>query len=203
MDSASSDPKFLLEAADAIWSLDLDAPSGIGDISQTAPQMETPIARRSPKWVFVRERPESCNEAFSVPRGSTTEDDMTSVVIDLPAMYADHHVVEVRRILFEVPGVEEVDASSAFQVVKIEYDPDKTSEDIIKQILDQNGYLGDLPVPRESGKPAVGSDGDTYFRHTAAYEAAGTTISFGQEIATSKRPLWPCPGMSPAPKTDE
>ncbi len=128
---------------------------------------------------------------------------MTSVTIDVPLMYADHHVVEVRRILFEVPGVETVDASSAFQVVKIEYDPDKTSEDIIKQILDQNGYLGELPVPLESGKPAVGSDGDTYFRHTAASKAAGKAISFEQEIAASGRPLWPCPGMGPAKKTDE
>ena len=124
---------------------------------------------------------------------------MTSVAIDVPVMYADHHVVEVRRILFEVPGVEAVDASSAFQVVKIEYDPDKTSEDILKQILDENGYLGDLQVPLESGKPAVGSDGDTYFRHTAASKAAGKAISFGQEIAASGRPLWPCPGMGPRP----
>ena len=60
-----------------------------------------------------------------------------------------------------------------------------------------------LQVAMESGEPAVGSDGETYFRHTAAYEAAGTTISFGQEIAASKRPLWPCPGMSPARKMDE
>ena len=128
---------------------------------------------------------------------------MTSVAIDLPLMFADHHVVEVRRILFEIPGVEEVNASSSFQVVKVEYDPEKTSEDILKQALDKNAYLGDLEVPLESGKPAVGSDEKTYFRHSAAYEAAGPTISFGQEIATSKRPLWPCPGMSPAPKMDE
>ena len=66
---------------------------------------------------------------------------MTSVTIDVPLMYADHHVVEVRRILFEVPGVNELDASSAFQAVKIEYDPEKTSEDILKQVLDKNGYL--------------------------------------------------------------
>jgi copper chaperone CopZ len=123
------------------------------------------------------------------------EDDMTSVEIDVPVMYADHHVVEVRRILFEIPGVDAVDASSAFQIVKIEYDPDKTSEDALKQILDDNGYLGGLQVPAESGKPAVGSDGETYFRHTATYEAAGTTISFGQVVPASGRPLWPCPGM--------
>ena len=128
---------------------------------------------------------------------------MTSVAIDVPVMYADHHVVEVRRILFGTPGVKTVDASSAFQVVKIEYDADKTSEDALRQILATNGYLGDLEVPQESGKPAVGSDGDTYFRHTAASEAAGNAISFGQEIAASGRPLWPCPGMSPAPTKDE
>ncbi len=128
---------------------------------------------------------------------------MTSVTIDVPLMYADHHVIEVRRILLEIPGVNAVNASSAFHVVKIEYDPDKTSEDALKQILDQSGYLGDLQVPLESGKPAVGSDGDTYFRHTATYETAGTVISFGQEITASGRPLWPCPGMGAPPTTDE
>jgi copper chaperone CopZ len=131
------------------------------------------------------------------------EDDMKSVAIDVPLMYADHHVVEVRKILFEVSGVEAVDASSAFQVVKIEYDPDKTAEDILRQILGESGYLGDLEVPQESGKPAVGSGGDTYFRHTVASEAAGTPISFGQEITASERPLWRCPGMRPARTKDE
>jgi len=128
---------------------------------------------------------------------------MTSVTIEVPLMFADHHVVEVRRILFEIPGVEEVNASSAFQVVKIEYDPDKTSEDIVKKTLDENGYLGELQTPLESGKPAVGSDGETWFRHTAAYKATGTEISFGQEISASGRPLWPCPGMGVRPKMDE
>jgi len=131
------------------------------------------------------------------------EDDMTSVTIDVPLMYADHHVVEVRRILLEAPGVNAVNASSAFHVVKIEYDPDKTSEDGLRQLLDENGYLGDLEVPRETGKPAVGSDGEAYFRHSAAHEAAGSDLSFGQEIAASKKPLWPCPGMGPAPTMDE
>jgi copper chaperone CopZ len=131
------------------------------------------------------------------------EDDMTSVAIDVPLMFADHHVVEVRRILFEIPGVEEVNASSSFQVVKVEYDPDKTSEDIVKRKLDENGYLGDLQVPLESGKPAVGSDEKTWFRHTAAYKVTGTEISFGQEITASQKPLWPCPGMGARPKMDE
>jgi copper chaperone CopZ len=128
---------------------------------------------------------------------------MASVAIDVPLMYADHHVVAVRRILLEVPGVDAVNASSAFHVVKVAYDADKTSEDAIKKLLDENGYLGELQTPLESGKPAVSSNGDAYFRHTAAYEVAGTELSFGQEISSSGRPLWPCPGMGPARTMDE
>jgi copper chaperone CopZ len=114
-------------------------------------------------------------------------------------MYADHHVTEVRRILLAIPGVEEVNASSAFQVVEIEYDRDKTSEDTLKQALDESGYLGDLHTPAESGKPAAGRDGNTYFRHTAAYKSTGAKISFEQKVTSSGRPLWPCPGMGAHP----
>jgi copper chaperone CopZ len=130
-------------------------------------------------------------------------DDMASVAIDLPVMYADHHVAEVRRILFEVPGVETINASSAFQTVQIGYDPEKTSEEVLTQTLDAAGYLGELPIPAESGEPAVGRDGTTYFRHSAAYETAGTAVSFGQEINSTGRALWPCPGMGPSPKMDD
>jgi len=131
-----------------------------------------------------------------------TGEGMTSITIDVPVMYADHHVVEVRRLLFEIPGVDAIDASSAFQVVEIEYDPEKTSEEVLKQTLDDAGYLGDLSLPAESGQPAVGRDGTTYFRHTAAYETAGTPVAFGQEIISVGRPLWPCPGMVPGPTMD-
>jgi copper chaperone CopZ len=128
---------------------------------------------------------------------------MTSLVVDVPAMYADHHVVEVRRILSEISGVEAITASSAFRVVEIEYDADKTSEDALTTALDGAGYLGELPTPSESGEPAVGREATTFFRHTAAVETAGNTVSFGQDITHTGRPLWPCPGMGPALAMDE
>lgn len=128
---------------------------------------------------------------------------MTSITVDVPGMYADHHVVEIRRILFEVPGVTAINASAAFRLAEIEYDPEKTSEDALSRTLDQAGYLEDLLTPTESGEPAVGRDGTTYFRHTAAVEAAGSVISFGQEIVTAGRPLWPCPGMGTRSSMDE
>ena len=78
---------------------------------------------------------------------------------ELPAMYADHHVVEVRRILLETPGVEDVYASSAFQVAEVTYDPDTTSESAIAQKLEEAGYLGDFVVTAEAGKPAISKTG--------------------------------------------
>ena len=33
---------------------------------------------------------------------------MEVLTLELPAMYGDHHVVEVRRILLEIPGVDNV-----------------------------------------------------------------------------------------------
>jgi copper chaperone CopZ len=128
---------------------------------------------------------------------------MNRVVFDVPMMYADHHVVEVRRILLEDSGVGTVNASSAFHVVEVSFDPDKTSEEALRSKLDEAGYTGDLEIPSESGQPAIGRNGDAYFRHTAAYESVGTVISFGQEIASAGRPLWPCPGMAPAQSMDE
>ncbi len=60
---------------------------------------------------------------------------MASVMIDVPAMYADHHVVEVRRILLDVPGVRAVYASSAFGVVEIDFDAEHTSSEALERRL--------------------------------------------------------------------
>jgi copper chaperone CopZ len=130
---------------------------------------------------------------------------MKKLVLEVPAMYGDHHVLEVRRILLEAPGVETVDASSAFQIVEVGFDPEKSSEEVLRQRLDEAGYLADLQVPMESGIPAVSPDtnGGTYFRHSAAYETVGNVIAFGQAVSVSGRSLWPCPGMGPVQTMDD
>lgn len=124
---------------------------------------------------------------------------MEKITIDLPTMYADHHVLEVRRILLEIPGVEDVYASSAFRVVEITYDPDKVSKDDLVAALDQAGYSGDLPVPVEMGALAVQGNGGKrpFFRHTTTYETTRNVVSFQQRVNYEGRPLWPCPGMGP------
>lgn len=123
---------------------------------------------------------------------------MEKLTLNLPTMYGDHHVTEVRRILLEINGIEDVYASSSFQVVEVSYDAGQVDAGKIKSKLEDAGYTEELPVPLEAGVAAYGresEDGDYFFRHTAAYEQTNSTVSFAQHVGHSGRPLWPCPGM--------
>jgi copper chaperone CopZ len=129
---------------------------------------------------------------------------MQTKSFDVPAMYGDHHVSDVRRILLEVPGVTDVYASSAFRVVEVTYDESKVNDLQFQTKLEDAGYMGDWLFHTESGK-AVGSAEDTgqFMRHTAVYEQVKKTVSFAQNIGSQGRPLWPCPGMGPIRGMDE
>jgi copper chaperone CopZ len=120
---------------------------------------------------------------------------METVRFDAPALYADHHVSEARRVLLELEGVNEVYASSAFHLVEVEFDPSQVSSEKIEQQLRTAGYLDELPVPAESGIATAKADGDGTFRHTAVYEGLKDTVAFAQRVQPTGRPLWPCPGM--------
>ena len=127
---------------------------------------------------------------------------MESLTLKLPAMFADHHVVEVRRILSELPGVGIIYASSAFQSAEIEFDPNLTNAQEIERVLNAAGYLDEITIPVEVGAQPVGENGDAeslfrrpFFRHSIAYTQAGKTVSFAQNVPFAGRPLWPCPGL--------
>jgi copper chaperone CopZ len=130
---------------------------------------------------------------------------MEKLTLDLPAMYGDHHVLEVRRILQAIDGVEDIYASSGFRAAEVTFDPGKTSAAEITSKLDEAGYIGELPIPVETDTAAYqgGNDGGTYYRHTAANQQTQNVVSFGQTVAYSGRALWPCPGMSPLAATKE
>lgn len=121
---------------------------------------------------------------------------MESKTFEVPALYGDHHVTEVRRILLELEGVSDVYASSAFQVVEVTYDPAKINDLQIALRLDEAGYLGEWTIPIEMGSAAQQGDGQKpFFRHTATYETTKQTVSFAQRVSYQGRPLWHCPGM--------
>ncbi|MGB3714534.1 MAG: heavy-metal-associated domain-containing protein [Candidatus Promineifilaceae bacterium] len=129
---------------------------------------------------------------------------MNTLSLDLPSMYGDHHVTEVRHLLLELSGVSEVYASSGFQVVEIQYDEAKLNPDEIRAVLGEAGYLGELQVMVEQGAVEDRENGDKpFFRQTVAYEQTGSSIGFAQQVPFSGRPLWPCPGMGPIKQIEE
>jgi len=122
---------------------------------------------------------------------------MEKTVIDVPAMFGDHHVLEVRRILSELSGVEEINASSCFKAVELTFDPTKISVEKITARLRDAGYLDPLSVPVEAGTVVFKeTNGDKkYFRHTTAYEQTNRVVSFAQDVPQGQPVLWPCPGV--------
>ncbi len=123
---------------------------------------------------------------------------MQTMTLEAPALYGDHHVSEVRRILLELPGVQDVYASSAFRVIEVTYEADKVKPEAIHECLEAAGYMGELPGVAETGIAAERKSADNgQFRFTAVYESLKSTVSFAQKINYEGRPLWPCPGMGP------
>lgn len=120
---------------------------------------------------------------------------MQTKTFEAPALYGDHHVSEVRRLLLELKGVEEVYASSAFQTIEVTFDPKKIKAEQVEARLREAGYLDEIPVLVEAGVAVERKEGDGVFRHSAVYETVKTTVSFAQRVNYQGRPLWPCPGL--------
>jgi len=128
---------------------------------------------------------------------------MKTETFEAPALYGDHHVTEVRRILLGIEGVTDVYASSAFQTIEVTYDESKINDLEIAVKLDEAGYLGEWTVPAELGAAVQQGDGKRpFFRHTTTYETIKHTVSFAQRVNYQGRPLWHCPGIG-AVKMDE
>ncbi len=81
------------------------------------------------------------------------------VTYEVPSLYADHHVVAVRKALADLEGVAEIEVSAAFQEVRVSYDPKKGSPSAIEERLKEAGYPPgeeeiSLPFQSERGDPA-------------------------------------------------
>lgn len=121
---------------------------------------------------------------------------MLKKVFELPAMYGDHHVLEVRRLLMEIPGVQDVYASAAFQMAEVSYDEHQVNDLEIAMKLDDAGYLGEWTTPLEASVvPTETGARREFTRYAAVYEATRQVVSFTQNVAYTGRPLWTCPGM--------
>lgn len=112
---------------------------------------------------------------------------MERLILDLPTMFGDHHVVEVRNLLAGLPGVQPVVASAAWQQVVLNYDPARTDAAAIKQALAARGYTSD-PVGNPPASARLGAFTDFAL-------APGAVEQFVEKVPTWS-PLGPCPGFS-------
>ncbi len=74
---------------------------------------------------------------------------MRKAILDVPMLWADHHVLKVREALVNLPGVEDVFASSAWKQVLVRYDETQTNQAQIEQALAAAGYPvgeGETPI---------------------------------------------------------
>jgi len=74
---------------------------------------------------------------------------MENIILDVPLMYGDHHVLKVRDALTDLEGIEELYASSAWRQLMISFDPKKIKQVDIEQTLADAGYPtgeGETPV---------------------------------------------------------
>jgi copper chaperone CopZ len=65
---------------------------------------------------------------------------MERVTFSVPTLYADHHVLNVRKTLFALAGVQDVIASAMYRDVTVDFDPAKTTADAIRQTVEAAGY---------------------------------------------------------------
>ncbi|MBM3187471.1 MAG: heavy-metal-associated domain-containing protein [Chloroflexi bacterium] len=87
---------------------------------------------------------------------------MEQVTFKIPALYADHHVLQVRKVLGGIAGVSEVVASAGRKSVAVAYDEGRITAERIAEALRAAGYAPDgevmlLDMPERS------KDGSAWF----------------------------------------
>jgi len=117
---------------------------------------------------------------------------MERLSFTLPAMYGDHHVLEVRRILLEMTGIQEVNASSCFHVVEVLFDPAFADTETVKARLEEAGYFRELPTPHEIQGTRNGNSRTT--RPEPLYHS-DEMVTFVQVVSDDSAIQLPCPGM--------
>ena len=74
---------------------------------------------------------------------------MKQLILEMPNMYADHHVLKVKDALDELDGIEETYASSAWKKLMISYEDKTIKPTEIEEALSKAGYPpgdGETPI---------------------------------------------------------
>jgi copper chaperone CopZ len=67
-------------------------------------------------------------------------EDYQSESISLPAMFGDHHVVQVRQIVMALPGVKDVRASASRRAISVTFNRAQLTAEALSAALAQGGF---------------------------------------------------------------
>ncbi len=87
---------------------------------------------------------------------------MEELVLALPGLWADHHILVVRDLLKQDEAVRIVAVSALDRSVTLTYDPARTDPVKIAALLEAGGYqtgAADEPAPALTSKPAWATAG--------------------------------------------
>ncbi len=87
--------------------------------------------------------------------------------LPVPAMYADHHVTAVRKVLSGLAGVQDIQASAAFKQVIVKHTKDVTKK-ALTEALEKAGFPVKDEKPVEAEPSSLGDP--------AWYECASRSI---------------------------
>jgi copper chaperone CopZ len=76
---------------------------------------------------------------------------MEQLALNVPGMWADHHVIAVRGLFREAEGIEVAGASARDATLLLEYDPARTDPQSIAAQLAEAGY--DVGEAADAGAP--------------------------------------------------
>jgi copper chaperone CopZ len=116
---------------------------------------------------------------------------MERLVMNIPALYGDHHTSAVRKLLEPMEGIAEILASPASHKLVVKYYPTVVTEEEIVSKLAGQGYIADAP------ETAFATPlGERTGRHTAILAGTHESMAFAEQSPTLQgRALWPCPGF--------
>jgi len=80
---------------------------------------------------------------------------MAKVTLNVPTLWADHHVLKVRDALVNLDGVNDVYASAAWKQILVDCDGRKIKRPALEKALADAGYPvgeGEVPVLAQPGK---------------------------------------------------
>jgi copper chaperone CopZ len=122
---------------------------------------------------------------------------MANLILTIPALFGDHHTTAVKQILEGLDGITQFYISSAFYQVEADYDPEKITEEKIKDALQSEGY-------EEGDVAEVFHSSPVYEQSTRHTESVTKILSFAENAPSWEgRPLWPCPGFEYQPQMDD